>query len=116
MQQNTVFEAITDPTRRRILEAIRDEERSVSDLVDLVGMHQPGVSRHLKVLREAGLVNVRREAQRRLYALRPEPLKELNDWLEPYREAWSKQLDSLERHLERTAAPIAEPHSTKENS
>lgn len=116
MLRTIVLEAITDPTRRRILEAIRDGERSVSDLVELVGMHQPGVSRHLKVLRDAGLVNVRREAQRRLYRLRPEPLREVDDWLEPYRAAWSQQLDSLERHLERTAAPITETRSTKEKS
>jgi DNA-binding transcriptional ArsR family regulator len=68
-------------------------------------MHQPGVSRHLKVLRDAGLVEVRRDAQRRMYRLRPEPLMELDDWLEPYRAEWAGRLDSLEGHLRRTAAP-----------
>ncbi len=108
----SVLEVIAEPTRRRILDAVRDGERSVGQLVEEVGMHQPGVSRHLKVLREAGLVDVRRDAQRRLYRLRPEPLMELDAWLEPYRAAWADQLDSLERHLRRTATPI--PRTSKE--
>jgi len=99
-----VLEAIAEPTRRRILDALRDRERSVSELVDVVGMHQPGVSRHLKVLRDAGLVEVRRDAQRRLYRVRAEPLRELDEWLEPYRAEWADRLDSLERHLRRRAA------------
>jgi DNA-binding transcriptional ArsR family regulator len=102
-----VLEVIAEPTRRRILDAVRDGERSVGELVDTVGMHQPGVSRHLKVLRDAGLVEVRRDAQRRLYRLRPEPLMELDEWLEPYRAEWAGRLDSLERHLRRTTAPIS---------
>jgi len=97
---------INPATRRRILDAVRDRERSVTELVDVVGMHQPGVSRHLKVLRDAGLVEVRREAQRRLYRLRAEPLRELDEWLEPYRAELAGRLDSLERHLERTSRPI----------
>lgn len=101
-----VLHVIAEPTRRRILDAVRDRERSVTELVDVVGMHQPGVSRHLKVLRDAGLVEVRREAQRRLYRLRAEPLRELDEWLEPYRAELAGRLDSLERHLERTARPI----------
>src|SRR5687768_4812355 len=101
-----VLEAIAEPTRRRILDAVRERERSVTELVDHVGMHQPGVSRHLKVLRDAGLVEVRRDAQRRLYRLRSEPLRELDEWLEPYRAEWAGRLDSLERHLRRTAKPI----------
>lgn len=107
-----VLEVIAEPTRRRILDAVRDGERSVGELVETVGMHQPGVSRHLKVLRDAGLVEVRRDAQRRLYRLRPEPLMELDAWLEPYRAQWAARLDSLERHLQRTAKPI--PQSSKE--
>jgi DNA-binding transcriptional ArsR family regulator len=102
-----VLDAIAEPTRRRILDAVRDSECSVNDLVELVGMHQPGVSRHLKVLRDAGLVQVRRDAQRRLYRLRPEPLMELDTWLEPYRAQWANRLDALERHLKSTAAPIS---------
>ena len=101
-----VLEVIAEPTRRRILDAVRDGERSVGELVEEVGMHQPGVSRHLKVLRDAGLVEVRRDAQRRLYRLRPEPLMELDAWLEPYRAEWATRLDSLEDHLARTTEPI----------
>ncbi|MCU1355977.1 MAG: transcriptional regulator, ArsR family [Acidimicrobiales bacterium] len=107
-----VLEAIAEPTRRRILDAVRERERSVNELVEQVGMHQPGVSRHLKVLRDAGLVEVRRDAQRRLYRLRAEPLRELDAWLEPYRAEWAGRLDSLEQHLLRTAEPI--PPSSKE--
>lgn len=101
-----VLDVIAEPTRRRILDAVRDGECSVSDLVERVGMHQPGVSRHLKVLRDAGLVEVRPDGQRRLYRLNPEPLRELDAWLEPYRAHWAGRLDALERHLERTSTPI----------
>jgi DNA-binding transcriptional ArsR family regulator len=109
---SAVLEVIAEPTRRRILDAVRDRERSVGELVDEVGMPQPGVSRHLKVLRDAGLVEVRRDAQRRLYRLRPEPLMELDAWLEPYRAQWAARLDSLERHLQHTSTPI--PPTAKE--
>ncbi|MEN9644046.1 MAG: hypothetical protein RL238_715 [Actinomycetota bacterium] len=102
-----VLEVIAEPTRRRILDVVRDGECSVTELVHAVGMHQPGVSRHLKVLRDAGLVEVRRDAQRRLYRLRPEPLRELDEWLEPYRAELHRQLDALERHLDRNAATTA---------
>ncbi len=112
----SVLEAIAEPTRRRILDAIRGGERTVGGLVEVVGMHQPGVSRHLKVLRDAGLVEVRREAQRRFYRLRPEPLRELDAWFEPYRAVLARRLDALERHLERTAAPAAAKPPTKEKS
>ena len=101
-----VLDVIAEPTRRRILDAVRDAECSVSDLVEHVGMHQPGVSRHLKVLRDAGLVEVRRDAQRRMYRLRADPLIELDAWLEPYRAHWAGRLDALERHLQRTSTPI----------
>lgn len=103
MSTTAVLEAIAEPTRRRILDAVRAGERSVGELVDEVGMHQPGVSRHLRILRDSGLVDVRRDAQRRLYRLRPEPLMELDAWLEPYRAEWATRLDSLEEHLQRTA-------------
>lgn len=114
MSSTTVLEAIAEPTRRRILDEVRGGECSVGDLVEAVGMHQPGVSRHLKVLRDAGLVEVRRDAQRRLYRLRPEPLKELDAWLEPFRAEWAERLDSLERHLKRTAS--SKTHPTQEPS
>ncbi len=99
-----VLDAIAEPTRRQLLDAVRHREQSVGELVDLVALGQPGVSRHLKVLRDAGLVEVRKDAQRRLYRLRPEPLQELDAWLEPYRALWSARLDSLEQHLQRSAA------------
>ena len=98
-----VLEVIAEPTRRRILDAVRTGERSVGELVDEIGMRQSGVSRHLRVLRDAGLVDVRRDAQRRLYRLRPEPLMQLDAWLEPYRAEWSARLDALDRHLQRTS-------------
>jgi DNA-binding transcriptional ArsR family regulator len=97
------LEAIAEPTRLRILEAVRTGERSVGELVGELGMNQPGVSRHLKVLRDAGLVTVRSDAQRRLYRLRSEPLRDLDEWLEPYRAEWSARLDALGRHLARTS-------------
>ena len=108
----SVLEVIAEPTRRRILDAVREGERSVGELVERVGMHQPGVSRHLRVLREAGLVEVRGDAQRRLYRLRAEPLRELDEWLAPYRAEWSGRLDALERHLDRRAR-TAHPSSTQ---
>ncbi|MEZ5297838.1 MAG: metalloregulator ArsR/SmtB family transcription factor [Ilumatobacteraceae bacterium] len=107
-----VLEVIAEPTRRRILDAVRVSERSVSELVDVVGMHQPGVSRHLKVLRDAGLVEVRPVGQRRLYRLRAEPLRELDEWLEPYRAELAGRLDALERHLERTSESLL-PKATR---
>jgi DNA-binding transcriptional ArsR family regulator len=116
MTSTAVLDAIAEPTRRRILDAVRAGERSVGDLVEIVGMHQPGVSRHLKVLRDAGLVAVRPDAQRRLYRLRSEPLKELDEWLEPYRAEWSARLDALGRHLERTSAETDDAPATKETS
>lgn len=108
-----VLEVIAEPTRRRILDVVRRGECSVTQLVDAVGMHQPGVSRHLKVLRDAGLVEVRRDAQRRLYRLRVEPLRELDEWLEPYRAQLADRLDALERHLERTTRPIPPKEHTQ---
>ena len=96
----TAFDVIADPTRRRILELIRDGERSVGDLVTELTVSQPGVSKHLRVLRDAGLVDVRADAQRRWYRLRAEPLAEVDAWLAPYRRFWAGRLDALERHLD----------------
>ena len=95
--------ALAEPTRLRIFDAVRDRECSVGELVELVGMHQPGVSRHLAVLRDSGLVDVRRDGQRRLYRARFEPLEELDAWLELHRRARDAQLDRLEAHLDRVA-------------
>jgi DNA-binding transcriptional ArsR family regulator len=94
------FAVLADPTRRDILDLLRDGERPVGTLVDDLGMSQPAVSKHLRVLRDAGLVEVRPDAQRRLYRIRPEPLVEIDEWLAPYRRLWSGSLDRLARHLE----------------
>ncbi|MBZ0296144.1 MAG: metalloregulator ArsR/SmtB family transcription factor [Anaerolineae bacterium] len=96
----TVFDALTDPTRRQILDLLRQRPRLVGELVDLLEMSQPGVSKHLRVLREAGLVNVRQDAQRRWYELRPEPLAELSVWLEPYRRLWEERYNRLDNLLD----------------
>lgn len=96
----TAFEVLAEPSRRRILDLLRDDERSVGDLVDRLPLSQPGVSRHLRVLRDAGLVKVRHDAQRRLYAVDPGPLAEIDAWLAPYRSLWTGRLDALETHLD----------------
>ena len=96
----TAFEALAEPTRRRILDLLRSEEHSVGQLVATLGMSQPGVSKHLKVLRTARLVKVRVDAQRRVYRVQPSPLREIDDWLAPYRALWPASLDALERHLD----------------
>jgi DNA-binding transcriptional ArsR family regulator len=95
----TTLEALVEPRRREILDLLRAGERPVGDLVQRLPLTQPAVSKHLKVLREAGLVEVRQDAQRRWYRLRPEPLAELDAWLAPYRELWTASLDALERRL-----------------
>ena len=95
-----LFEALADGNRRRILDLLAQRERPVNDLVSLLQVSQPAVSKHLRVLRDAGLVEVRADAQRRLYRVRPEPLRELDDWLAPYRATWESRLDALENHLE----------------
>ncbi|GAA0228663.1 metalloregulator ArsR/SmtB family transcription factor [Saccharothrix mutabilis subsp. mutabilis] len=96
----STFAVLADPHRREILDVLRAGERPVNDLVDLLDLAQPAVSKHLRVLREAGLVEVRRDAQRRWYRLRPEPLVELDAWLAPYRRMWERSLDALERRLD----------------
>jgi len=97
----TTFELVADASRRQILDLLRERERSVGELVARVGLTQPAVSKHLRTLRDAGLVRVRRDAQRRWYQLRAEPLAELDAWLEPYRQFWASRLDALERHLDK---------------
>jgi DNA-binding transcriptional ArsR family regulator len=96
----SVFEVVADPNRRRILDLLGIRERPVGDLVEQLDLTQPAVSKHLRILREAGLVDVRGDAQRRLYSVRPEPLRAIDEWLSPYRRMWAASLDSLERHLE----------------
>ena len=90
-----------EPSRQAILDLLRGGERPVGELVDHLRLSQPAVSKHLRVLKEAGLVEARADAQRRLYRIRPEPLAELDDWLASYRQLWTKHLDRLEEHLDR---------------
>ena len=87
----TTFDVLAEPSRRRILDLLRERPRAVGELVDHLGLSQPGVSKHLRVLRDAGLVHARQEAQRRRYELRHEPLVEIDAWLEPYRRLWSSR-------------------------
>jgi DNA-binding transcriptional ArsR family regulator len=94
------FEALAEPNRRRILDLLREGERPAGDLVAALAISQPGVSKHLRLLREAGLVSARAEGQRRLYRLEPSALAELEAWLAPYRRFWSDRLAALEDHLE----------------
>lgn len=96
----SLFEVVAEPHRRQILDALRDGDRSVTDLVALLGLAQPTVSKHLRTLRDAELVVVRPEAQRRWYRLSPEPLQVLDHWLEPYRQTWERRLDALGEHLD----------------
>ena len=97
---DSTFDVLAEPQRRRILDLLRDGERPVVELVDRLEISQPGVSKHLRVLRDAGLVSVRPEGQRRWYGLRPEALAEVDRWLAPYRRLWGRRLDALERHLD----------------
>ncbi|WP_283136592.1 ArsR/SmtB family transcription factor [Rhizohabitans arisaemae] len=97
---STVFDVLSDHSRRRILDLLRERPRLVGELVAELGMSQPTVSKHLRTLREAGLVQARPEAGRRRYELRAEPLAQLDAWLEPYRRLWSTGLDALEQHLD----------------
>jgi DNA-binding transcriptional ArsR family regulator len=101
-----VLEVLAEPHRRRILDALRHGETAVGGLAEQLGSSQPLVSKHLRVLRDAGLVEVRVDRQRRLYRLRPEPLAELDAWLEPYRQMWRTSLDLLE-----TSLTEGEPHA-----
>lgn len=98
---DAIFETLADPSRRRILDALIDGERPAGDLTPMLGLSQPGVSRHLRVLREAGLVTVRKDATRRLYSLDPAGLEQVDRWLARYRRFWSGRLDALEAHLDK---------------
>ena len=98
------FEALADPTRRRIVQALRDGERPVGDIVEEAGIHQSGVSRHLRILQESGFVAMRPDGQRRLYSLKPEPFLALDNWLAHYRRAWESRLDRIGAALEHRRA------------
>jgi DNA-binding transcriptional ArsR family regulator len=94
------LQVLAEPRRVAILDLLRDGEQPVGELAGRLGLSQPAVSKHLRVLKDAGLVEVRADAQRRLYRIRPEPLAELDDWLAPYRRLWTARLDRLEEHLD----------------
>lgn len=96
-----VFETLAEPNRRRILDLLREGERPAGDLVDAMGISQPNLSKHLRVLREADLVNVRPEGRLRLYSVNAVRLAAIDAWLAPYRRFWSSKLDALEEHLDR---------------
>jgi DNA-binding transcriptional ArsR family regulator len=96
----SVFDVLAEPNRRRILDLLGETEQPVGELVAQLDLSQPAVSKHLRILRDAGLVEVRGEAQRRLYRVQPEPLRAIDQWLTPYRQMWSERLDDLALHLE----------------
>jgi DNA-binding transcriptional ArsR family regulator len=98
---DSVLHAISDESRRTVLKALSRGSATVNELAELLPIARPGVSRHLRVLREAGLVDVRNDAQRRVYSLRPQPLMELDEWLEPYRVIWTNRLDALHTEIAR---------------
>jgi DNA-binding transcriptional ArsR family regulator len=108
--QLDTFQTLADPTRRRIVEALRRGEQQVNDLVARAGIHQSGVSRHLRILHTAGFVSVRPEGQRRLYSLKPEPFRALHRWLAQYRDLWEARLDRLEEALEKKRKKPNTPH------
>ncbi len=103
------FGVLAEESRRRILDLLAEEERTVGDLAALLSLSQPSISKHLKVLREAGLVHSRPDAQRRIYRVSPGPLREVDEWLAPYRLQWAGQGNALERHLEIMEAAENEP-------
>ncbi|MBW7455349.1 ArsR/SmtB family transcription factor [Paenibacillus sepulcri] len=100
MKPDNLFEILAEPNRRTILDYLRVKERSVGELVALSSLSQPGVSKHLRILRDAGLVSVRKDARKHLYILSAQPLAEIDHWLEPYRQFWSNKLDDLVRQLD----------------
>jgi DNA-binding transcriptional ArsR family regulator len=103
----SAFAVLAEPHRRTILSLLASSERSVGELEEHLRLPQPSVSKHLRVLRDAGFVEARVDAQRRLYRLRPAPLREIDEWLEPFRRFWSAHVDALERHLDRMDDPTS---------
>jgi DNA-binding transcriptional ArsR family regulator len=100
-----MFDVLAEPTRRRILDQLRNRPQTVGDLVATLSVSQPSVSKHLRVLRDAGVVQARKDAQRRVYELRPDALADVIAWIEPYRSLWSGRLDALEHHLDSKERP-----------
>jgi DNA-binding transcriptional ArsR family regulator len=109
----TAFAILAEPNRRAVLSLLADSERSVGELEQALRVPQPTVSKHLRVLREAGFVEARIDAQRRVYRLRPERLQELDAWLAPFRRLWEPHMDALQRHLDRMERPLAKRRSKK---
>ena len=109
----SVFEIIAEPNRRAILSLLVSSEQSVGEIERRLRMPQPAVSKHLRVLRDAGVVESTVDAQRRLYRLKPEPLREVDAWLAPFRQFWSAHLDALERHLDRLDRPAGTKRKTR---
>ena len=107
------FQILGDPTRRRLVEALREGERSVGELVEMVDIGQPGVSRQLSILQDAQFVVVRPEGRRRMYALRPEPFQELDEWMEGYRAVWEARLDRFTAEVARRKRSRQRPHKGK---
>ena len=114
LSQLDAFQILGDPTRHRIVEALRHGEQQVKELVDRAGIHQSGVSRHLRILHDAGFVSMRPEGQRRLYSLKPEPFRALDRWLAQYRKVWEKRLDRLEEALEKKRKQSKPPHQEQD--
>lgn len=100
MNTDKLFDVLAEPNRRKILDLLRSQERSVGELVSLLPLSQPAISKHLRILREADLVFVRKNAQTHLYSLNANPLKEIHNWFEPYRQFWTNKLDDLEKYLD----------------
>lgn len=112
MTVESAFAIIAEPNRRAILDLLASSERSVGEIERQLKMPQPSLSKHLRVLREAGFVEARVDAQRRMYRIRPEPLMQVDAWLAPFRRLWSSHLDALERHLDRVD-PVPEKKGKK---
>ena len=111
--QLDAFQTLADPTRRRVLAALSQGERQVGELVDEVGIHQSGVSRHLRILHEGGFVGMRPDGQRRLYSLKPERFHELDGWLKNFRQLWEARLDRFGAALADRQEQHNDPRSTK---
>jgi DNA-binding transcriptional ArsR family regulator len=108
------FQALADPSRRCIVELLRNGERQVNDIVEQAGIHQSGVSRHLRILHEAGFVSMRPDGQRRLYCLRPEPFRRLDEWLSQYRRLWEARLDHFGAALEKRQSRRKRPNKEQD--
>ncbi|MEU6776060.1 metalloregulator ArsR/SmtB family transcription factor [Streptomyces sp. NPDC046759] len=114
MSDAALWSALADPHRRAIVALLLERPRPVGEIVAACGLSQPGTSKHLKVLRDAGLVRVRQDAQRRVYALDPAPIAALDAWLEPYRRLWNRSLDTLGRRLDETSDETPHPPPPKD--